>query len=177
MLVVKRLGTAQAVKKLAKREAGERVLPFGHDLRCRTKHEAAIPHRRVRDGKLGIIGNPNTARPEDDVQIERPRSPALAAAMAAAEMVFDVLKQLEELRRRQVSREDSGRVGITAARCADGQAGNRWRDGKHVGFDGFKRGNGLFDDPLGPADQRMPLVRAERDQVEIIAQISSTNRP
>ena len=62
----------------------QRMLPFGDDRTQRAEHERALFDRGMRDGERGV--GPGAARPEQDIEVERSCTPALAGAAAEARL-------------------------------------------------------------------------------------------
>ncbi|KPF89312.1 hypothetical protein IP83_02660, partial [Novosphingobium sp. AAP93] len=115
-------------------------------------------------GDLERLAAPGAAAPQDHVEIERPRAPALAAA-DAAEAGFEALKQGEDCGRIKPCGDPRGGVGVAATGGADGSA----RDDRRGDFDGealprYGRERGAQDLRRG-AVAGMALVGAERDQI------------
>ena len=70
-------GAGQPGVELAHRETGDGVAPAGRDPDRWVQHESAGAEQRVRDDKAGP--GPGPAAPQDQVEIEHARRPALSA--------------------------------------------------------------------------------------------------
>ena len=109
---VNRLGADQARGELADRSPADRIAPFGGDGAERAKNEGALGHCGVRDGDVGVA--PRAARPEQNIEVERPRAPALAGA--AAELRFDFAQPGELFGRGERRGDERDGVGLAPAR-------------------------------------------------------------
>ncbi len=92
-------------------------------------------------------------------------------------MGFDLMQPVEQGGRIERSRKQRGGIGIAPPPRSDCKAPDDRRNGEDVDFTGFERGDGLLDNLRWSANMRQTLVGTKRDQVEMIAQISSTSRP
>ncbi len=113
LLTVKRLGAIEAMKKLPQRQAGHRIAQVRRNFHRWRQDERPFAKGRVRDCQRGICGNPDTTRPQDEVEIERSRLPPLPAPFAA-EMVLDHVQAAKQLYRLQHGRDKSRCVRILA---------------------------------------------------------------
>lgn len=171
---VKRLGAVQAMKKLAQREASPRVAPIGSNFDSGSQHKGPVAKGGVGDRKIGRRRFPHATRPEDDVEIERTRPPGLPRRFAS-EMPFDAAQPLKQRNRLQCGRDQRGGIGIATLRWTKRRCFDDPRTRKNVDIRHFQRIYRLQQYPVRPAGQHVRLVRAERDQVEMPVQRSSTS--
>jgi hypothetical protein len=164
LLRVKRLWAVKSRLQLTDSQVRYRVAPIGCYHRRRSQHEVTVAKGRVGDGEI-VLG-PHSARPQQDVEIECPRLPSLAAP-DTTEMCLYLLQPVQQVRRRHRGRDKRGGIGIASARrpkrCAAEYGGMR----KDVDVIHFERGNRLLDDFGGRADYRMWLVGTDADEVKV----------
>ena len=104
-------GAGQAGAELAQGQPGQRIAPVG-DPRGGGQDKAAVAESGVGNGQRGLARRrgPHTARPQDDIEIEHPRAPALATR-AATEMGFDRLESAQQGGRIEPGADNCGTVG------------------------------------------------------------------
>jgi hypothetical protein len=87
------------------------------------------------------------------------------------------LQQSQHFRREQRRCHYRSRIGIAPERRANRRAADNRRYGKDIAVSRFQGSYRLFYDRFGQADMRQPLIGTQRNQIELLAQISSASRP
>ena len=119
---------------------------------------------------------PASSAPQDQVDIEHPAAPALAAR-APAEFGFDPFDQRQEVGRPQGCDRDRRAIGIVPARRAERSAEGYPAaafDGDGARLERRERGG---EYPARRPEAPIADIGAERDQVALLAQMSSQIRP
>ena len=112
---VNRPRRAEAIAELPYGKAGQRIAPAGRDFGERLQHEITLPEVRVGDGQPGAVKG--ASRPEDQIQIKDPRTPAPAGA--PAELPLQLFQPIEQVGGCKVGRNDRRGVCEAAPRRAE----------------------------------------------------------
>lgn len=118
--------SGKARAQMRKAKAADRVAPAPRYRAGRTQHKIAPAHFAVGDDKRRA--DPNPAAPQNDIKIERPRSPALSPALGAraAKAALNRLQAVEKFGRRQRAFHKARAVGVTPQGWANGRAVDDW---------------------------------------------------
>jgi hypothetical protein len=96
---------------MAEGKAGPGVAPVARDGDTRSQDEVALPERGMRYGEDRAV--PRPAAPQQDVEVERARAPALSA-MPPAKDPFDALQFYQKLIRRPLAGDKDRAVAVAA---------------------------------------------------------------
>ena len=152
---------------------GAGVTPMTGNLRARSGYEQAVLPERVRNDDLPRLeGAP---APQDDIEIERACTPALAET-SPAEAVLDLLQSGENVVGRLIRPDDGGGIGVKALRWSDRSA---FPDlaGPHFPESFPQRSQSCPKDGARRADSRHAHIRPQRKKVAMRDQRSSEIRP
>ncbi len=146
---------ARVVRRGREARPGSGIDGVGRDVEEREEREGALQQARVRDGQRG--GRHDDAVAPQDVEVDRPRQPALVGAPDAPAALLDREQHREDLLRRSGRPHADGGVQVVGLRRADGRG---LVDGRAGGE--LERASQLLDG-RAQGGQAVAEVRAQPD--------------
>ena len=113
---------SQSRRELRQLEACYRVAPLAGDFSRGSQHKNAAAHLQMGNDEIGFA--PDTATPQDNIEIQRPRAPSLPPSLRAraAKAPFDILEGRQAFARGVPCLNHGRAVGVSPKRGANGVA-------------------------------------------------------